>query len=299
MKVYNFFILLLISLILTSCANPQSLHFETGFKRQGMIYSLKEARIISNDRLIEQLEAYPVVFVGDFHNDDTVHKFTADLIKSLGKRYTLHLANEWFTPAQNEKLALYVNDVWDEERFIQEINWKDNVHYPFESFKPIYKSLKNVNGKMYGVNLSKGERKKISLLHLDKMDEDEKVFFDSLDLNVSIHQQMILPLFNYCHAPLQDESDDECIKRMYRVQVAWDEKMGQESALLAKKVLVSPQDKLIVFLGAMHLKSGLGVNMRFARYSNTPFVTVLPCYETELEQGRADFVYYIDPSKNE
>ncbi|MFC2074040.1 ChaN family lipoprotein [Campylobacterota bacterium] len=294
-KVYNLLFLLVFLLIMTSCAKPQAVQYETGFKSQGTIYSLKEARIISRNRLLEQLEGYPVIFIGDFHNNDTVHKFTADLIGSLGQKYTLHLANEWFAPEQNEKLSLFVNNQWDEKKFMQEISWKDNIGYAYENFKPIYQSLKDVNGKMYGINLSKAERKKISLLQIDIMSEDEKNFLKSLDLNTTAHRQMIFPFLNHCHMPLKGESEDQCLKRMYRVQVAWDEKMGQESALLAQKVLQSPKEKLIVFIGAMHLESGLGANMRFARYSNKPFVTLLPCFETKIEPGRADFIYYVKP----
>ncbi len=247
--------------------------------------------MISKNRLIEQLEAYPVIFIGDFHNDDGVHLFIADLIRNLGKEYKIHLANEWFTPAQKKELDLFVGGQIDDKEFIREIDWDSRVGYKYESFQAIYKSLKDVKGKMYGINLSQGERKKISLLQIDRMSKNEKNFYASLDLNVSIHQQMISPFLRHCHAPLKGESEPECLKRMYRVQVAWDEKMGQESARLANNLLQSPQDKLIVFIGAMHLRSSLGVNMRFARYSNKPFVTLLPHFEEKVDIGLADFVY--------
>ncbi len=296
-KVYSFLLLWIVLALLTACAKPQTLYHAPGFEREGTVYSFKEARTISKERLIKQLQAYPVIFLGDFHNSESVHTFTAELIESLGEQYTLHLANEWFTPSHNEALSLFLNDKLDKKSFLKEVGWKERVGYEFESFELIYNKLKNAKGKMYGINLSKEERRRISLLQTDKMNPKEATFYQSLDMNVSLHQQMLAPYLNHCHAALKDETTQECIDRMYRVQVAWDEKMGQESALIAQKVLKSPKDKLLVFIGAMHLRSGVGVNMRFARYSNKPYATLLPCFEKKLEHGLADYVYYIDPSK--
>ncbi len=296
-KVCSFLLFWIVLILFSACAKEQVLYHTPGFEREGTIYSFKEARTISKERLIKQLQAYPVIFIGDFHNSNRVHAFTAELIESLGEHYTLHLANEWFTPAHDEALSLFLDDRLDKKSFLKEVDWEKRVGYEFEGFELIYNTLKKTEGKMYGINLSNEERKKISLLQLDKMSPKEAEFYRSLDMNVSLHQQMLAPYLSHCHAALKEESTQECIDRMYRVQVAWDEKMGQESALIAQKVLKTPKDKLIVFIGAMHLRSGLGVNMRFARYSDKPYATLLPCFKKKPEHGLSDYIYYIDPSK--
>ncbi len=298
-KVYNLLVLLIVLLLLTSCAQPHSLQHETGFKTEGMIYSLKEARVISKENLIKELAEYPVIFLGDFHSSDFVHRFSADLIEALGKEYRVHLANEWFSPDQNEQLSFFLEKKLDKNEFLKKVGWKERIGYQYESFESIYTKLQSVKGEMYGINLSEEERSRISLLQTEQMNEDERRFYESLDMDVTIHQKMVRPYLSHCHAPLKDEDEQKCIERMYRVQVAWDEKMGQESALLAKNVLQGPKDKLIVFIGAMHLSSGLGANMRFARYSHKPFVTILPCVKRRVEQGLADYLYYVDPLKVE
>ena len=294
-KVHTTLSLMLVVLIFVSCSTTKVLKYDTGFTKERMIFSLKEARNISKTRLIEQLEPYPVIFIGDYHNSDIVHQFTAELIQALGKKYRLHLANEWFTPIHNESLNRFVNNELNEKEFLKAVDWEKNIGYSYESFKPIYQSLKNVNGRMYGINLSEVERKKISLNQKTKMSDEEKSFYNSLDLNTTIHYEMLLPFLEHCHAPLKGESSDECTQRMYTVQVAWDEKMGYESAVLANKVLQSQYDKLIVFIGAMHLESGVGVTMRFSRHSNQVYATILPTYETRIMPGSADFVYYAKP----
>jgi len=298
MKVYTYLFFISLLFIFGACAKPQSILHETGLSDTKQIYSLKEGKIVSKARLVDVLRAYPVIFVGDFHNNENLHQFIAELIATLGKEYTLHLANEWFTPMDNNTLELFMDKELTEAQFLENISWKKNIGYKYDSFKPIYQNLQKVDGKMYGINLSRAERKKISLIQLDKMNVKEKLFYKALDLNTSVHKQFISSFLHDCHAPLKNEDKQECLERMYRVQVAWDEKMGKESARLAKKIIKGRKDKLIVFVGAMHLEFGLGVNMRFSRNSTLPHVTVLPKSKKDIQIGVADFIYYIEDSSS-
>lgn len=293
LSVHHFCALVCAGFFLNACTQPRCLSHQIGQTDKEIVFSLKEAREISQERLLEQLEAYPVIFIGDFHQNDTLHEFIAGLIRQLGQHYRLHLANEWFTPADNTLLKAFVDNNISEESFLEQIAWEKNIGFEYKSFKPIYQALKEVKGKMYGINLSKQERKKISLQQLAEMNASETSFYEGLDLNVSVHQQLLTPFLSHCHALLEGESEAHCLKRMYRVQVAWDKKMGMQSAHLARTILKSDKDKLIVFIGAIHLESGLGANMRFARLSTKPFVTILPRSSSSIPLGSADFVYYV------
>ncbi len=292
-SIRHFWALVCVGLFLNACTQPQVLSHQILHKDKDLVFSLKEAREISRERLLEYLEAYPVIFIGDFHQSDTLHVFTADIIRQLGQNYRLHLANEWFTPADNTLLKAFVTNNISEESFLEQIAWEKNIGFEYKSFKPIYQALKEAKGEMYGINLSKDERKKISLQERAQMNASEISFYEGLDLNVSVHQQMLAPFLSHCHALLEGESEAQCLKRMYRVQVAWDKKMGMESAHLARTILKSDKDKLIVFVGALHLESGLGANMRFARLSTKPFVTILPQNNPNIRVGSADFAYFI------
>ena len=299
MKVFTYLFLISLLFVLGACTKPKPIKHETGLSTANRMYSLKEGRIVSKVRLLDVLSAYPVIFIGDFHNNKAMHQFTAELIAALGKHYKLHLANEWFTPMDNDVLEHFITKKLTEDEFLKVVNWKKNIGYKYDSFKPIYQSLQDVDGKMYGINLSRAERKKISLIQIGKMDASEKLFYKKMDLNTSVHKQFISSFLHDCHAPLKNEEKQECLERMYRVQVAWDEKMGKESAILAQKVIQGKKDKLIVFVGAMHLEFGLGVNMRFSRNSTLPHVTVLPRFEKNIQIGLADFIYYIEDTSSQ
>ncbi|QOY53082.1 ChaN family lipoprotein [Candidatus Sulfurimonas baltica] len=291
----QFILTLFISMLFIGCTEPitpKQLYHSLDCKEG--IYSLKSAECINHEEFIERLEPYKVIFIGDHHSSKKHHENVADIIYSLSKKgYRIHLANEWFTPADNDILDDYANGLLNDEEFTKKINWEKRKYFKFNLFSPIYHSIIKTKGKLYGINLSKTQRKLISNKNISQMSTEERNFFDTLDLDVFAHKEFLSPFFNHCQQARGTQSTSECINRMYRVQVAWDSKMANESAKIAKNMLLSSKDKLIVFAGEMHLSNGLGVNMRFARESKMPFVTILPQRKiyTNVLHGKSDFIY--------
>ena len=122
---------------------------------------------------------------------------------------------------------------------------------------------------------------------------EQKTFYNALDLNLYPHKVMLEPFFSHCHSNAR-ESAQMCKKRMYRVQVAWDTYMAEQSAALSSKVLHNNNDLLIVFAGSMHMIYNLGINARFARLNSEPFVSIIPANQniSEAEVGVADFLIF-------
>jgi len=258
-------------------------------------YSLKAAQCLDEKGFIDAIEPYKVIFVGDHHNSANAHKVVSELIESLsGRGYTIELANEWFTPEDNGLLDRYVKGELDANT-TKALDWKKRVGYDFNLSKPIYEAVIENGGKLYGINLSRSFKRMISEQNLTAMNMQQRAFYEGLDLNNSAHKAMLSPFFSHCHHLKSGESQLQCQERMYRVQVAWDTMMGMESAKLAETL--DADTKLIVFVGAMHLENGLGVNMRFARVSNVPSITLLPRPKTSKETmadvglGCCDLVY--------
>ncbi|MEA3372599.1 MAG: ChaN family lipoprotein [Campylobacterota bacterium] len=261
---------------------------------QSDIYAMRSAECIDMERLLEKIEPYQIIFVGDHHDSSESHAFTAGLIGELDQKgYRIHLANEWFSPEDNALLSEYADKKFNDGNFTKKIAWKKKAGYDFELFAPIYHAVQEADGELYGINLSKAFQKRISDQNISGMSESEKVFYDTLDLNVSAHQQMLSPFFSHCHRLKKVETQEACQGRMNRVQVAWDTMMARESAVLADTVLKTKKDKLIVFAGSMHLAYSLGVNLRFGRYSDLPYVTILPEVRSDsgMEHGLADYLF--------
>ena len=264
-------------------------------------YSLQSAECLNKEQFMKHVEPYKVIFVGDHHHSLEAHQVVIELINGLSKDgYKVLLANEWFSSQENGLLEQYVAGELD-SNISKALGWKKRVGYDFNLSEPIFNAVIKEKGILYGINMDKSFRKKISDYNLSGMTNEEKKFVATLDLNVSAHKQLLAPFFSHCHKTRKGEDAQKCMERMYRVQVAWDSMMGEESAKLAEKL--QENEKLIVFVGAMHLDSKLGVNLRFARESKIPSITVLPYPKDTQRQkdiavdlGNSDIIYLYEES---
>ncbi len=294
MKQISFFIGIL--LLIAGCSSKERTVITHKVPTTCDYYSLQSAQCLDKKGFIDRVEPYAVIFVGDHHHSANAHKVMTELVNGLsGRGYRIALANEWFTPKDNTLLQQYVDGELDSNGS-KALNWKKKVGYDFNLSEPIYSAVIANGGKLYGINMEKSFKQMVSEQNTTAMSDDQRAFYDSLDLNVTAHQQLLAPFFNHCHKIKNGESVQECSERMYRVQVAWDSMMGRESAKLAEKL--KENEKLIVFVGAMHLESALGANLRFSRFSNEPFVTIQPVNkdvklqkELTVDVGSSDLIY--------
>ena len=291
-------LLTILLLLLTGCTEP-NVPLEHRLPSSCTIYDMKQARCIDDRELVKRLAPYRVVFVGDQHAQTDLHQKLAKIITGLDRAgHRVSLANEWFIPEDNSLLEQYANGSFKGD-FSQAVEWEKRVGYDFDSYRLMYNAIRKSHGGLYGINLSRESRKRISNAEHSVMSREEKDFYDSLDLNVTAHRRMLSPFFSHCHSLRKGEDTASCSERMYRVQVAWDSYMAKESAALVNRVGYRRSDLLMVFAGAMHFSYGLGINARFARLSREPFVTIkpVPVGTDSADVGEADFLLFYRPSQ--
>jgi len=294
MKKYLIYISIIF--LFTGCFyNNKNLTFEIQNKEE-QIYSTKKAKEISMEQLIDEIKEYQVIFVGDHHNNALTHTFLNKILKNLTKQqYNIHLANEWFTPEHNLLLLDYTNNKIDSKTLKKKRQWSKFTKYDWKLVEQLYKTVRKSEGKLYGINLTKEEREKISLKKINEMTKSELSFFNSLDLDINSHKNFVSPYFKHCNK-MPIKSSEPCEDRMYRVQVAWDTYMAKQTNILSRKVLKNKKDILIVFAGAMHIEKKLGIPLRFSRLNNTPYISISN-YKIEKDKdilipiNKADILY--------
>jgi len=291
-------LLTILLLLLTGCTEPD-IPLKHLLPSSCTIYDMKQARCIDDRELVKRLAPYRVVFVGDHHAQTDLHQKLAKFITGLDRAGRhVSLANEWFIPEDNSLLKQYAKGSFKGD-FPKAIGWKKKGGYAFDSYDLMYNAIRKAHGGLYGINLSRESRKYISHANFSDMTREEKDFYDSLDLNVTAHRQMLSPFFSHCHRLRKGEDAASCSERMYRVQVAWDSYMAKESVALINRIGHRRSDLLMVFAGSMHFAYGLGINARFARLSREPFVTIkpVPIGTETADVGEADFLLFYTPSR--
>jgi len=293
MNLVKILILVLITLFTLSCSAPQIV-LEHSLTCKEDYFSLEASSCMDEQKVLTYLENYKVIFIGDHHGENALHVKIQSLLNALHvKGYNLHIANEWFTTEDANHLKRYKSHDINESQFLEDVNWSKNIGYSFDSYSKTYE----VNSSLYGINLSRKFRKKISNAQTNIMTPSQLEFFKNLDLNNSMHSTLVEPYMSHCSMYKSDVQQESCKERMYRVQVAWDSYMALESYKLSSSVLKTDKDILVVFVGAMHLAYGAGINMRFSRLSVQPSVTLLPYDENvrEVEVGYSDFLLLYRP----
>ena len=279
--------------LFAGCSRPDAALQHTLPPKCG-IYDMKQAACIDETALLQRLSHYRVLFVGDHHVSPQMHTRFAGLLEALERdgRHLL-LANEWFTPEDDLLLASYADGRY-EGNFTEAVGWEKKAGYPFASYAPIYERIRASGGMLYGINISKTFQQAISDENLSAMTDAQRGFYENLDMNLSAHRALLAPFFAHCHAKKEGESGQSCRERMYRVQVAWDTYMAQQSVRLAESELQGPDDLLIIFAGATHFAYGVGINARFARLSELPSVTLMPVPEgtDAADVGEADYLLF-------
>lgn len=85
--------------------------------------------------LVNQVEHYPVIFVEIIITQKKL-MFFAEFINELGKKgYNLNLANEWFTPSQDELLNEYTDNKFNTATFKEK-----SIGISFQKYKWEYVS---------------------------------------------------------------------------------------------------------------------------------------------------------------
>jgi len=299
----NILILVFTAFLFNACTDKSSTFLTHNLEKKEGLYSIKQAKSINMQELVNEVEHYPVIFVGDHHNTYKTHKFFESFINELAKKgYKLNLVNEWFLVEQNKILQDYTNNKFGTDILKEKINWDKFSKFKWEYVSLLYEAIKKNDGRLYGMNISKENREKISLKQFDKMSKEEREFYDSLDLSVSAHKQLVFPYLEHCEK-MKSISTEACLDRMYRVQVAWDTYMAQNVAKLSKELIKSKKDKLLVFVGALHIEQNVGIPLRFARLSNLPFISISnekinKNEDLKINHNKADIVYiYADETQ--
>jgi len=263
--------------LFTACSTPPATppKFEIQ-EHKNSIFILKQGKTATLKQLSKEIAKYPVIFVGDHHTSVDTHEFMNALLGSLiADGYRVHLANEWFSPKHDKLLQRYTQGKISSNQLKKQRGWDKLTSLDWGLSSRLYETIRRGGGRLYGINLTRKARKRISSKLLSTMSPKERRFYDSLDTNVSAHKSLIEPFFENCHKMMPPRGGESCQERMYRVQVAWDSYMAQQSAKLAKRVLKTPRDKLVVFAGDMHMQYQLGIPLRFARLSNQPTFTII------------------------
>ncbi len=271
------------------------------------IINVETGRLIDSENLYKQAHDSRVVYVGETHDNFSVHKVQLEIVKNLynlspGK---IAIGMEMFQKRSQEKLDLWITGEISEKEFLKDV-WYPDWGYEYEYYRGVIEFAKENQIKLVALNADETFVKRINEVGIDKLTKKEKKKLPDINLKDEYHRKRVKAVFDVHGKSMGD------FEKFYTIQCLWDETMA-ESAADYLKSKEGKGKQLVVLAGKDHVRYGLGIPKRVYRRFKKPYTIILPVelrippskkhnimnVETiEVPGNEADFVWmveYTDP----
>jgi len=240
----------------------------------GQIVSAESGTALPFAKMIQEMKASRLVYVGETHNSLAMHNMQARIIEALWEQdRNLALGLEMFPAGAQDVLNKWSLGILSEEEFIRESQWYLTWNFNFGFYRAIFAFAKDHKIPIYGLNAPKDVITKIRMIGWDALSDAEKLLVPKPDLNHQEHRQLIRTIFESADIPpaMKGAGLDMMFEGLYRSQSAWDEVMAAN----ALEALRREQKRVVVLAGSGHLIYNLGINRRAFEKSRIPYKTVI------------------------
>lgn len=235
------------------------------------IVNVEKEEIIDSTELYKKVRKSKVVYIGETHDNFSVHNVQLEIIKNLYRLSSGEIAIglEMFQKRSQEKLDLWIDGKISEKEFLKDV-WYPDWGFEYEYYRGIIEFAKNNHIKLVALNTDETFVRKVNKLGLDNLSEEEKKQLPEIDLNDEFHRKRVKAVFD-----VHGQGSMGDFEKFYTVQCLWDETMA-ESAANYMKSKDGKKKQLIVLAGKDHVRYGLGIPKRVYRRTKNKYSIILP-----------------------
>jgi beta-lactamase class A len=264
----------------------------------GEIASARSGRALPFARMIKEMAGRRFVYVGESHDNMTMHDIQLRVIQALHERDRNIAVGLEMLPVETQPvLDKWSRGVLSDDEFVREVRWYVYWNMNFGYYQKIFDFAKENGIPVFALNVPREIITKIRLKGWESLSEQEKEMVPRPDLSSADHRILIRTMFEETELPheMKGEGFEKTFEGLYRAQVAWDEVMAANAIKGEEK----SKSRMIVLAGSGHLLYNLGVNARVYEQNRLPFATLVPVSvapgEKQLlvERSLADFVWGI------
>ena len=233
----------------------------------GDILHTATGHYINRQELFASLVRYPLVYVGEQHDNPASHRLQLDVLKAMQARHPgqVALGMEMFNSEQQAALEQWVAGELSEKEFLQISRWYQNWGTDFDLYRELLEFSRDQNIPVIGLNVADELGRKISMTPPAQLDDETRQKLPEMDMNDPYHQAMIEAVFS-AHA-----KGSPLMESFSRRQTLWDETMA---ASVADYMRDRPDHHMVVVAGGWHVSYGFGIPRRVHRRLPLPYVLV-------------------------
>jgi len=233
----------------------------------GDILHTATGHYIDQQQLFSSLTRYPLVYVGELHDNPASHRLQLEILKAMQARHPgqVALGMEMFNNEQQVALDQWVAGELSEKEFLRESRWFENWGSDFELYRELLEFSREQQIPVIGLNVPKALGRKVSMTPLDQLDSETREQLPEMDMSDPYQRMMIEEIFGAhgAGAPM--------VESFFRRQTLWDEAMA---ATVADYMREHPGRHMVIIAGGWHVEYGFGIPRRVHRRLPLPYVLV-------------------------
>lgn len=233
----------------------------------GDILHTATGHFVSQQALHASLNHFPLVYVGETHDNPASHRLQLEILTSMQQRHPgrVSLGMEMFNNEQQPVLDKWVAGELSEKDFLRESRWYENWGSDFELYRELLEYCRDQGIPVVGLNVTKALGRKVSMTPMDELDESTRAQLPEMDMNDPYQQAMIEEIFG-AHG-----AGATMLESFKRRQTLWDEVMA---ASVADYMRDRVDHHMVVVAGGWHVSYGFGIPRRVHRRLPLPYVLV-------------------------
>lgn len=233
----------------------------------GDILHTATGHYIDQQQLFSSLSRYPLVYIGELHDNPASHRLQLDILKAMLARHPgqVTLGMEMFNYEQQEVLDQWVAGELNEKEFLRESRWFQNWGMDFELYRELLEFSREQLIPVIGLNVPKALGRKVSRTPLDQLDKQTSDLLPEMDMSDRYQRLMIEKIFG-AHG-----AGGPMLESFIRRQTLWDEAMA---SAVADYMLDHPEQHMVIIAGGWHVRYGFGIPRRVHRRLPLPYALV-------------------------
>lgn len=251
--------------------------------QMGDILHTRTGHYINPLQLYSNLSYYPLVYVGEQHDNPASHRLQLEILKAMQARHPgqVVLGMEMFNSGQQEALNRWVAGELSEKKFLRESDWFENWGMDFALYRELLEFCRQQQIPVVALNVPGALGRKVSMTPLDQLDQETREQLPEMDMSDPYQGIMVENVFG------AHQAGAAMMESFALRQTLWDESMA---ASVADYMQAHPGQHMVVVAGGWHIQYGFGIPRRVHRRLPLPYVLV-GGYNLEVpEEKRAQYM---------
>lgn len=230
--------------------------------------ALNPASIKSIKDIVKVAKLYPVIFVGEHHDNYAHHLNQLEIIKELysqDKKIAVgfEMIQKQFQPVLDD----YIKGNISEYEFLKQVDYYNRWSFDYNLYAPIFRYLRENKIPAIALNIDNTITKKISQGNANKLTTTEiSQLPKEMNIPNKFYEKTLRKIFNL-HPPQNKKRN---FTNFFLVQNIWDEVMAESIVNFQKKYR---NYKVVAIVGQGHLNKETGIPLRYKRLTgNDGFV---------------------------